>query len=310
MTEAGMKDGTCAALDFGSNTVTLAVYRMGYRDMQPLFKEKAALGVLRYIQDGVISDEGIRRAADAIAELKSAASALTDRVYCFATASLRGVTNAQDAVEFIRRKTGVHIELLSGEQEAYYDYVGLVHHLPHIRDAVALDIGGGSMEIVHIHAGRLKHSVSLPTGSLKLTLEFSGGRFPSAEERSRIEASLKSMLEQVAWLPEAASDRLYTIGGTARAVARLHKAIFNRQVDVKPYSYLLSDLNPMLLYLEDESHFQQLRQLIPDRMQTIVPGIIAMQAVSNEVGARAAVVSKYGVREGYLLDKKLSGKIL
>lgn len=93
-------------------------------------------------------------------------------------------------------------------------------------------------------------------------------------------------------------------------MARLHKAIFNRQVDVKPYSYLLSDLNPMLLYLEDESHFQQLRQLIPDRMQTIVPGIIAMQAVSNEVGARAAVVSKYGVREGYLLDKKLSGKIL
>jgi exopolyphosphatase/pppGpp-phosphohydrolase len=78
---------------------------------------------------------------------------------------------------------------------------------------------------------------------------------------------------------------------------------------MKPYSYLLFDLNPMLLYLEDEHHFQQLEQLIPGRMLTIVPGIMAIQAVSNQVGARTAVISKYGVREGYLLDKKLSGSM-
>lgn len=303
-----MENDICAALDFGSNTVTLAVYRIENRDMQLLLKEKALLGILRYIHGGVLSAEGMARSADAIANLQHAASSLTDCVYCFATASLRGVSNAQEAVRYIKRNTGVDVELLSGEQEAYYDYVGLKHCLPHIRDAVALDIGGGSTEIIHIRAGRLEHSVSLPTGSLKLILDFSDGRSPTAEERGRIAAYLQCKMEQVAWLPEAACDLMCTIGGTARAAARVHKALFNRQEDTKPYSYPIADLDRVLLCLTDESCFPQLEKLIPGRMQTIVPGILAIQAMSAVTGARTAAVSKYGVREGYLLDKKLSGK--
>jgi exopolyphosphatase/guanosine-5'-triphosphate,3'-diphosphate pyrophosphatase len=305
--ETGMKDDIYAVLDFGSNTVTLAVYRMGFHGFRPLHKQKASLGILRYIKDGVLSEEGVNLAAETIRELKQAAASMTDKIYCFATASLRGVSNSKEVIERIRHQAGIEVELLSGDQEAYCDYLGLTHNLPHIRNAAALDIGGGSMEIIYIRGGRLNHCISLPTGSLKLSLEFSEGHVPHTEECGDIEMNVQRLLDEVEWLSDAENETLYTIGGTARAVTKLHKAIFSSSMDSRPYSYLISDLGPLLLYLEDENHYQRLAQIVPERIQTIVPGIIALKTVAARLGAKTAVVSKYGVREGYLLDKTMAG---
>lgn len=301
-----MKDDVYALIDFGSNTVTLSVYRMGYHDFRLLHKQKAALGIIRYIKDGILSEKGMRLAVDTLVELKHAAEPLTKSIYCFATASLRGVSNAQSVLGQIKWASDIDVDLLTGDQEAYYDYLGLMHYFPGIRNAVALDIGGGSMEIVHIRSGRLHQCISLPTGSLKLSIEYAGGRFPKQDECAKIEEGVRALLSAVEWLPHVMCGTIYTIGGTARAVSKLHKAIFNYSIDSnKGYSYPVSDLSPLLLYLEDENHYQRMKQIIPDRMQTIVPGMIALQAVAQIAGARTAVLSKYGVREGYLLGKAL-----
>lgn len=302
-----MKEDVCAVLDFGSNTVTLAVYRIGFHDFRLLLKQKATLGIIRFINDGILSEDGILRAVSTITELKRTAESMTKRVFCFATASLRGVDNAQNVITRIRQESGVDIDLLSGEKEAYYDYLGLMQHLPGIRNAVALDIGGGSMEIIHIRNGRLHQCISLPTGSLKLSIEYADGRFPHPEECTHIEEYVDNLLERVDWLEQTHSDTIYTIGGTARAVTKLHKAIFSYSMDSKGYSYPVSDLGPLLLYLEDEAHYQRLEQIIPERMQTIVPGMIALKTVARKAGCRQAILSKYGVREGYLLGKTLLG---
>jgi exopolyphosphatase/guanosine-5'-triphosphate,3'-diphosphate pyrophosphatase len=254
----------------------------------------------------VLSDEGVGRASEVIAALRRRAMPMADRVHCFATASLRGVVNARQAAERIRRETGVEIRLLSGEEEAYYDYIGLIHNLTDLRDAVALDIGGGSMEIMRISDGQLTHCVSLPTGSLKLSLEFSGGRIPLAAERGHMDAGVRALLDGVDWLPGAGCDTLCTIGGTARAAAKLHKAVFARPVS-DPYVYRISDLDTLLLYLADDSHFSRLEQLIPGRVTTIVPGVIALHAVARAAGSSVAILSKYGVREGYLLGALAEG---
>jgi exopolyphosphatase/guanosine-5'-triphosphate,3'-diphosphate pyrophosphatase len=302
-----MKEDVCAVIDFGSNTVTLAVYRMDCHAFRLLLKQKAALGIIRYVEDGVLSQEGLHKALITLEELKRTAEALTQRIYCFATASLRGVRNAQDVINHIRSKAGIEVELISGEKEAYYDYLGLMQHLPRIRNAAALDIGGGSMEIIHIRNGRLHQCVSLPTGSLKLSIDYAEGRFPSAKESGEIETGIDNLLSSVVWLGEIPGDTIYTIGGTARAVTKLHKAIFSYSVTKKDYSYPVSDLNPLLLYLEDDKHYQRLEPVIPGRMQTIVPGIIALRSVAKKAGAKTVVLSKYGVREGYLLDKEILG---
>ena len=78
-------------------------------------------------------------------------------------------------------------------------------------------------------------------------------------------------------------------------------------MDSKSYSYPVSDLSPLLLYLDDESNYKRLEQIIPDRIQTIVPGMLALQAVAHKAGTKTAMLSKYGVREGYLLGKTLLG---
>lgn len=301
-----MKDDIYAVMDFGSNTVSLAIYRMGNQDFRIISKQKAALGIIRYIKDGILNDDGIRLAVETLAELRRAAP-MAKQIFCFATASLRGVSNAQSVLATIKSETGVDVDLLSGDQESYYDYLGLMHCFPENRNAVALDIGGGSMEILHISNGLLHQSISLPTGSLKLSIEYVGGKFPSKQECTDIEEGVNNLLSQVEWLPHIMSDTIYTIGGTARAVSKLHKATFSYSVDAKGYSYPVSDLAPLLLYLENESHYQRMAQIIPERMQTIVPGMIALQSVARKANAKTAVVSKYGVREGYLLGKTMLG---
>ncbi len=302
-----MRENVCAVIDFGSNTVTLAVYRVGCHVFRLLHKQKTTLGIIRYVNSGVLSEEGIRKAIETLEEHKRAAQTLTDRLYCFATASLRGTHNAQEVISRVRSQTGIDVELLSGEKEAYYDYLGLMQHSPRIRNAIALDIGGASMEIIHVRNGRLHQCVSLPTGSLKLSIDHAQGRFPGAREAAQMERGIEGFLKEVEWLGSAQADTIYTIGGTARAVTKLHRAIFAYASPAKDYSYLVSDLSPMLLYLADENHNKRLGAVIPGRMQTIVPGMIALRAVAAKAGATTAVLSKYGVREGYLLDKTLLG---
>ena len=111
-----MKDDVCAIMDFGSNTVTLAVYRLGYHDFRLLLKQKAALGIIRYIKDGTLSEDGIRLAVGTMAELKQAAEPLAKQIYCFATASLRGISNAERVIREIKKGSGIDVDLLAGEQ--------------------------------------------------------------------------------------------------------------------------------------------------------------------------------------------------
>lgn len=295
--------GIFAAIDFGSNSINLVIYRMDQSGMKLLGKQKAMPGILGFIQDDKLNNEGIRMAVDIIADMQKKALTLDARVFCFATASLRGIKNQRVVVEAIHDETGLIVDLVSGEREAYYDYLA-VEKLMNVKNALVTDIGGGSIELIWIRGGGLRESVSLPTGSLKLCRDYVRGVRPERSEMESIEAAVNGYLDGVSWLHETGCDALCTVGGTARAVAKLHKEIFPLYKEDGDYVYPADNMGELFDVLADkDQHYELIMKLFPDRLHTITPGFLALRTIVSRTRTKRIVLSRYGVREGYLIEK-------
>ncbi len=295
---------TYAVIDFGSNSVNMAIYDLSGGQMKRLKKSKEMLGILSYIQKKSVSHAGIAKSVEVVAALKKKADAMEAQVLCFATASLRGVTNANDVALAIQRETGVAVDLMSWQREAYYDYLALVKLLG-LNDGLAVDIGGGSTELIHIQNAKLTNSASLPTGSLRLYQDHVAGIRPEAAEIEKMQLAMNGHLDIVKWAGSTGCDTMHAIGGTARAAAKLHKAVYHTE-EKNGYTYSTDDLASLLEYLTQGSgHFDLISKLMAERIHVMIPGLIALLAVAERTGVKYIVLSKYGVREGYLIEKVL-----
>ncbi len=116
-----------AIIDIGSNTIRLNVYQVEEDGaIHSIFQSKETAGLAGYVrEDGSMSREGLDRAADALLRFRSILDALhIENRAVFATASLRNITNSEEAVFQLQERTGLMIRLLSGREEAILDYVG------------------------------------------------------------------------------------------------------------------------------------------------------------------------------------------
>lgn len=157
-----------AMIDIGSNSMRLTLYDTDGVSFKILFKEKIMAGLAGYVKDGAMSDEGIACACDGLLAFKDTLSSLgIEAVNVFATASLRNISNTQEAVAAIKSATDYSVEVLSGEEEAELGYTGAMREL-RVDSGAFVDVGGASTEIVTFDHAVLEHSESFPVGSLGL----------------------------------------------------------------------------------------------------------------------------------------------
>jgi exopolyphosphatase/guanosine-5'-triphosphate,3'-diphosphate pyrophosphatase len=294
------RDNCHAVIEFGSNTVNLAVFEIAGDRIAEKYKEKEFLGVIRYIENGRLSEEGMQKSVETLKAMKYTAASMASGVDCIATASLRGVSNSAEVEERFREETGLPFRVVSPEDEAYYDYLGVIHAMD-VRDAVAADIGGGSMEIIHIAERKLKNSVTVPVGALKLCMEYVKNKIPDPGEMLRIEKRLQEYLGPCLWLYGVGCDTLCTIGGTARAVAKLRRAVFDTPEENDAYD--AADLERLVDYIRTLGHAcdEFIEDLAKDHADTLIPALIALNLIAKKTGVKKVASSRYGVREGFII---------
>ena len=138
------------------------------------------------------------------------------RLSAVATAAVR---DAQNGAEFIARAEeacGFPIQLLPGEREAELAAQGILLGFGHV-DGVAGDLGGGSLELIDIAGSQLRRKATLPLGGLRL-LDVS---------RSNMEEALtftEAEFDRHDWIRADRGRTFYAVGGTWRALARVHMA--------------------------------------------------------------------------------------
>ena len=289
-----------AVIDLGSNTIRLVVYEETNAEFHALFTQKFTAGLAAYLQDGMMTPEGIRLICTTLQRCKMLLKEFTPcTTLAFSTAPLRNIRNTQEAIDQIYAETGYSVDVLTGLEEAYLDYYGVQRELP-VERGLLFDIGGGSTEILtfaHDGTGVIE---SVPIGSLNLSKKHIAKLFPDKKERDAIRLQVQKSLKRHKLNHLPPYETLCGIGGTARTVLQLLQAMkvilpAQRTFTAEQFRKLKK-----FLWKKDSAAMELLTQYCPDRLHTIFSGILILETLILQSRCTTVYVCKYGVREGYL----------
>lgn len=294
-------------IDIGSNTMRTVIYNVTDTSFNEVVNEKEFAEILSYVEDDALTDDGIERLCGILKRMKMLCDETQcEEAFCFATASLRGINNQKEVIQTVKAETGVTIQLLSGCDESYLDFIGL-HEAIDASEALGFDLGGGSAQIFYYNNDTLLKSCSNPIGTLAMYNKHVKGLFPNSKERSKIAKTVKKHLEACGDYRSYGQKVIYGMGGTARACAKVHKHLLGRDDAVQEYRITLDELEEIDTMLTGLglSGIKILNRIIPERLVTFIPGLITIKIIMRHVGVEELVIVEYGVREGYLVENAI-----
>ena len=164
------------------------------------------------------------------------------------------------------------------------------------------DIGGGSTEIVRLENGKIVSAQSLDIGSLNLYNRYVSELWPSRPEIDELTSAVRKKL-RTADLPKKPSPFICGIGGTARAVLKIANQYLEKPESNRLLTVAELDRTAAMLLDRKNTARKLILKNCPDRVHTILPGVIVMTTVTHKLCKEQLYISRYGVREGYLCQK-------
>ena len=290
--------------DVGSNTVRLSIYKCEGGEIRLLMNRKVMAGLAGYVRHGALTPEGIEVACQTLQGYRSLMDNLElPDLRVFATASLRNISNTEEAVGAVMAATGLKVDVLSGREEAELSFRGAIQNAG-LYTGLLADLGGGSTELVSYRSRAIQTACSLSVGSLSLFSKYVSKLHPTKEERRAIRRAVEEQLEQ--FVPQHPPARhICGVGGTVRAACKVANAMFDRPAGDR--SLDRDELKEMLQRLKKpgRDELRLLLKTVPDRIHTIIPGLLALDTIAKAYGAQTITASACGVREGYLLARVL-----
>ena len=289
-----------AVVDLGSNSVRLVVFEGRGRNPTAIFNEKAVLRLGRGLhQTGRLNDEGLEQAIMVLRRYHALARAMRAEPFdILATAAVRDATNGPSFVAQVEQSLpGVRVRVLTGEQEATLSADGLLCGIPNA-DGILADIGGGSMEVVHLQAGRMRAARTLKLGVLRLN-DRAGG------DPVRARAIAEEALESVPWLDQGAGRDLYLVGGAWRALARIHMEQTGYPLAIVHHYTIDRDEARDLCGVIGAASRRALERLpgISRRRVDDMPfAAVVLRRLLRATGANRVVFSANGLREGWFMQ--------
>jgi exopolyphosphatase/guanosine-5'-triphosphate,3'-diphosphate pyrophosphatase len=288
-----------AVLDIGSNSVRLVVYERHARALTPLYNEKTACALGRGLaQTGQIAPENISRALTAIQRFSLVCRLMrVGRVFVLATSAVRDASNSAAFVAAVEDSMNTRVTVLSGEQEAHYAALGAISGMPGFVGLVG-DLGGGSLELSSIAAGRDSVGETHALGVIRL--QDDSGNSPKKAQQLAAQRLKRSKL-----VVGGNGGTLCAIGGTWRALAKVHQNLRNYPLHmVQHYLVKSSDM----LKLCDEivaassagKPWPGSEHASSGRRELVPYGAALMTEVIKGGKFDHVVFSALGVREGYL----------
>ncbi len=200
--------------DVGSNTVRLSIYKCEGGEIRLLMNRKVMAGLAGYVRHGALTPEGIEVACQTLQGYRSLMDNLElPDLRVFATASLRNISNTEEAVGAVMAATGLRVDVLSGREEAELSFRGAIQNAG-LYTGLLVDLGGGSTELVSYRNRAIQSACSLSVGSLSLFSKYVAKLHPTKEERRAIRRAVEEQLEQ--YVPQHGPARhICGVGGTA-----------------------------------------------------------------------------------------------
>jgi exopolyphosphatase / guanosine-5'-triphosphate,3'-diphosphate pyrophosphatase len=291
-----------AIIDIGSNSIRLVVYGGAPRAPIVLYNEKFSAGLGRgVLATGFLDKSAIEAALVVLARFAALVNLMeVETLQVVATAAVRDAANG---TQFLERVTdlGLPVRLLSGDEEAITSGYGVIAALPDA-DGIAVDLGGGSMELVRICHGKVHEHISLPMGILRVA-EL------TAKGPQKLRKYLQNCASEIPWLWNANDLPLYLVGGSWRALARLHLDMTHATLPVIGNHIIPRGDAAMLAEratAADKSELRKIPSMPNSRVELVPDAAILLSALVDIISPSKMLVCAFGLREGLLfmaLDK-------
>jgi exopolyphosphatase / guanosine-5'-triphosphate,3'-diphosphate pyrophosphatase len=291
----------CGVVDLGSNSVRLVVFEGHSRNPVAIFNEKAVLRLGRGLQStGRLNEDGMSQAFTVMHRYHAVARAMGAHPFeVLATAAVRDAENGPEFVSTLQsRMPEVPIRVLSGVQEAEFSAEGVLCGIPSANGILA-DIGGGSLEVVRLEAGKRGPSQTLRLGVIRLAER-------SGNDPVRARAIAEADMLEVPWLSEASGLELYLVGGAWRALARIHMAQTNYPLRMVHHYIINREEARDLAGLIAGAGRRVLERLpgVPRRRIDDLPyAAVALRRLLRITNVRRVVFSASGLREGWFMRR-------
>ena len=221
---------TFAAIDVGSNSCRLKIARVVSHQLKTLHEDREVTRLGSSVfESGLISPEAMAATLRALKRFQRAVQKhAPDRIRVVATSAMRDARNATAFQAWVKAETGWNVEVISGLEEGRLIHRGVMSGEPGAAGRVLLiDLGGGSCEITLSESKRIKETISLPLGAVRLTEEFLTANDPAppdglAQMRQLIARELRRARRRI---PQESVAQVIATSGTAAALADASAAL-------------------------------------------------------------------------------------
>lgn len=301
-----------ATVDIGTNSMRLLI--ADYNENEIINREKY-VHITKMGKDvdknKKISVDSINRNTEALANfINMAKDKKCEKIKVIATSALRDSINRDDFVKEAMKKTGILVEIISGDMEANLGFLGVKSLLDKSDYTLTIDIGGGSTEfILGNNLGELVFSKSEDIGSVRLTEKFLKNDPPT-------EFELITLNDYIDMITKKTIDILSTykigkfigIGGTATSISSMlqklelysSQRVHNSKIYYDDLINLYSDLSKKTLVEK-----QMITGLQAQRADVILAGVCILKNIMYNLNAKCIVVSEYDNLEGLVYTIKL-----
>lgn len=301
-----------ASIDIGSNSMLLLLAEVKNGEISILENESYVTGLGRDLdKNGEFLEVAMQDSYEVFKKYYSLClkhKMDTSKVVVTATEASRVSKNSKSFFEKIKNEFGFHVQIISGEAEAYYSTTGILFDNRITESEITImDIGGASTELIKVDVKNKKilESFSMPVGAVRLT--------DWSLEKKRDEKFNKVLNEFLSQLNKVKTEKLYCVAGTMTSVGNMflnNKSFVEDEVNGLEFSTI--EIDKMIKKYSDFSPeaFLEHYPFLGKRSNTILSGLILSRTILERLEAKNVYISTYGLRYGTLLAGEIKNDFL
>jgi len=254
----------------------------------------------------MIQPEPLARTAEAVAAMadearREGASAIA----AVGTAVFRIATNGADAVTAIKARSGIEVEVVSGEEESRLAYLAAKSAAPQgAAEVVVFDTGGGSSQFTYGRGSQVVDRFSVNVGAVSYTERFGLDSAVTPEALGEALSAVRSDLSDLSTRPRPAA--VVGMGGAVTNMTAVSKHMAKYDPDAIQGSVLSrTEIDRQVETYRSLSadERREIGGLQPKRAEVILAGACIVRTILDELGAESFTVSDRGLRHGVLLER-------
>jgi exopolyphosphatase/guanosine-5'-triphosphate,3'-diphosphate pyrophosphatase len=299
-------------VDIGTNAIRLLVVRINPNFSYTIIsqeKEVVRLGEDEF-KDNILKPQAMERAIFVCGKFADLARTYgATEIIAIGTSGIREAQNQCEFLQNLREKTGLNVNVISGEEEARLIWLGVSSGID-IGDqkAIFIDLGGGSTEIAIGNQHEYFYLTSLRLGAIRLTSKFIGEGWTGPIKTdtykkirhyacSKIRTVKSKVLEHGARLAYGSSGTLINLAEVSNKLFKKNNGNENLMLNRKN----LKKLATVLCWLPLDER-KKVPAINPDRADIIVAGAAIIEAIMQQFGIEEICVSRRELRDGMLAE--------